>query len=95
MSSYFVVLLTAREVAEQDEELCYEYSRRPEYRLCTMNSKVREQMFDAMIAENEIEGGWYYYFGFAGCLPDSEFYGPYPTYAHADDAALDHIDQEV
>lgn len=82
-----VFQLTAREVAEQDEDLIYEYMKRHEYRLATMNSKTREAMFDAMIEENGIEGGWFYWFCFPGCMPDSSAMGPYKTKQEAINAA--------
>lgn len=76
--------LTAREVAEQDEDLIYEYMKRPGYRLASMNSSVREAMFDAMIEEEGINGGWFYWYCFPGCMPDSEAVGPFDS----KDAAL-------
>lgn len=75
--------LTAREVAERDDDLIHEWMKRHEYRLAAMNSKVREQMFDAMIAAEGIEGGWFYWYCFPGCMPDSEPYGPFTTQAEA------------
>lgn len=69
--------LTAREVAERDEDTIYEFMKRREFRLASMNSKVRDAMFDAMIEENGISGGWFYWFCFPGCLPDSEPFGPF------------------
>ncbi len=82
-----VFQLTAREVAELDEDTIYEFMKRHEYRLASMNSKTREAMFDAMIEENGIEGGWFYWFCFPGCLPDSEPFGPYGTRQEAIEAA--------
>jgi hypothetical protein len=61
--------------------MIYTYLRRPEYRLATMNSREREAMFDAMIAEEGISGGWFYWYCFPGCLPDSEAIGPFATCA--------------
>ena len=75
--------LTARERAAQDEELVFEYMRRPEFRLATMNSRDREKMFDAMIAEEGITGGWFYWYCFPGCLPDSDAIGPFASPAEA------------
>jgi len=91
--------LTASEVAERDEDLIYEYIKRHEYRLAPMNSRVREQMFDAMIAENNITGGWFYWYCFPGCMPDSDAYGPFESAAAAlqdarDNAADDFSDNE-
>ncbi len=46
-------------------------------------------MFNAMIEENGIEGGWFYWFCFPGCLPDSEAIGPFKTHKEARKAAQD------
>ena len=51
LSDVEVFQLTAAEVAERDEEMLYEYSKRHEFRLAGMNSKTREAMIDAMIEE--------------------------------------------
>jgi hypothetical protein len=71
--------LTAHEVALLDDDLVAEYMRRREFRLASMNSRVREQMLDTIVAENSITGGWFYWFCFPGCLPDSEPIGPFKT----------------
>ena len=71
--------LTAREVAEQDEDMVYEYMDRHEFRLASMNSRTREAMFDAMIEEQGITGGWYWWACFPGCLPDGPPIGPFAT----------------
>ena len=84
-----VFQLTAREVAELDEDTIREYMRRNEFRLASMNSRTREQMFDTMIEENGIEGGWYFHFCFVGCLPESSPFGPYPSRDAAIQAARD------
>ena len=84
-----VFQLTAREVAEQDEDLIYEYMKRHEFRLASMNSRARDAMFDAMIDEEGIEGGWFYWYCFPGCLPDSQPMGPYNTRDEALKAARD------
>jgi hypothetical protein len=75
--------LTAREVAERDEDMIREYVSQRQYRLATMSGRVRDQMFDAMIEENGIEGGWFYWFCFPGCMPESDAMGPYATQAEA------------
>lgn len=75
--------LTAREVAEMDEDMVREYMRRHEFRLASMNSRTREAMFNAMIGEEDITGGWFYHFCFPGCLPDSDPFGPFETQAEA------------
>ena len=81
-----VFQLTAREVAELDEETIYEYMRRQEFRLASMSGKVRDAMFDAMIEEEGITGGWYWWACFPGCLPDGPPNGPFDS---AKDALAD------
>lgn len=71
--------LTATEVAALDEDLVVEYSRRHEFRLCHMNRRVLERMLDAIVAEQGITGGWFYWFCFPGCLPDSRPEGPFES----------------
>lgn len=75
---------TASECALDDEDLVYEYMKRHEFRLAGMNSRTREAMIDAIIEEEGIKGGWFYWYCFPGCLPDSEAIGPFDSY----DAAL-------
>jgi hypothetical protein len=82
-----VFQLTARECAEMDEDMVYEYMKRHEFRLASMNSQTRDAMFDAMIEQEGIQGGWFYWFCFPGCLPDSTPFGPYDSYKEALDAA--------
>jgi len=73
--------LTALEVAESStyEDEQYEFMRRHEFRLANMNSRIRESMLDAMVEELGITGGWFYWFCFPGCLPDSDPIGPFET----------------
>lgn len=71
--------LTAREAAEWDEDLIWEYQKRPEFKLASMNSQVRERMFDTMIEEHQISGGWFWWTCFPGCMPDSDPFGPFKT----------------
>jgi hypothetical protein len=87
LPDYEVFQLTAREVAEMDEDNIFEFTRRREFRLASMNGRDREAMFDAMIDELGIEGGWFYSYCFPGCLPDSSPFGPYKTRQEAIDAA--------
>jgi len=74
-----VFQLTATEVAAMDEDLVSEYSRRKEFRLCHMNSRTREAMLDAMVEEEGITGGWFWWTCLPGCLPDSSAMGPFET----------------
>lgn len=78
-----VFQLTAREVAEMDEDTIHEFMRRHEFRLASMNGRVREAMFDAMIEENGIEGGWFWHSCFPGCLPDGAPMGPFASHKEA------------
>lgn len=71
--------LTAHEVAAMDEDLVWEYSKRHEFRLCHMNGQVQENMLDAMCEEEGITGGWFYWYCFPGCMPDTSAMGPYTT----------------
>lgn len=82
-----VFQLTAREAAEQDEDMIYEYGKRHEYRLAHMNSRDREAMFDAMIEEEGIEGGWFWRSCFPGCMLDGPAMGPFATKQEALDDA--------
>ena len=79
--------LTRYEVAATDEELIYEYSKRHEFRLFSMNPRAMEAMLDAIVEEEGISGGWFYHYCFPGCLPDSGPMGPYPSRAEALKAA--------
>jgi hypothetical protein len=81
--------MTAREIAERNEDLIHEYLTRHEFRLASMNSRTREAMFDAMIEEEGIQGGWFYWYCFPGCMPDSDPIGPYDSSKEAKQAAQD------
>ena len=78
-----VFQLTAREEAGQDEELVYEFMKRPEFRLAGMNSRTREAMLDAIVEEEGITGGWFWWTCLPGCMPDSCAFGPFSTQADA------------
>lgn len=82
-----VFQLTAREVAERDDDMIHEYMKRHEFRLAAMNSTAREAMFDAMIEEEGITGGWFFWFCLPGCMPDSDAFGPYDSHDEAVKAA--------
>ena len=73
---------TASEVAAQDEDAVWEYLKRPEFRLATMNGRDRERMLDAMVAELGITGGWYYRISDDGVND-----GPFETRREAQTAA--------
>lgn len=81
--------MTAREVAEGSEweDTIIEYSRTYEYRLAAMNGEVREAMFDAMIEQHAIKGGWFYWYCFPGCMPEGEPNGPFESADEALEAA--------
>ena len=87
MHPFKVFQLNAQEVAQMDDDLVWEFSKRHEFRLASMNGRVREAMLDAMVEENGIEAGWFYWFVWPGCLPDSEAIGPFPSAQEAFEAA--------
>lgn len=87
-----VFQLTAQEIAEQDSDLIHEYLKRHEFCLATMNSRDRERMLDAIVEEQGITGGWFYWFCLPGCLPDSDPIGPFVSRAEALADAQDDID---
>jgi hypothetical protein len=82
----WITQLTAREVAEQQEDAIRDYARRPKYRLAFMNARVMNALLDAMIEEEGITGGWGWYHCLPGCMPDSDWHGPFDSY---DDAVTD------
>jgi hypothetical protein len=69
--------LTAEEVALLDEDMIFEYMKRHEFRLASMNSRSREAMIEAMIEENNIKGGWFW------SVDNGSPIGPYETYRDA------------
>lgn len=78
-----VFQLTATEAAAQDEDLIWQYGKRPEFRLYNMNSNVQEAMLEAIVKEEGITGGWFWWTCSPGCLPDSSAFGPFKTQAEA------------
>lgn len=85
--------LTAHEVAEGMEDEIYEAMKLPEYRLASMNSRVREKLLDYIVAEHGVEGGWFFWFCFPGCLPESTPFGPYASQADALAAAREMVSE--
>jgi hypothetical protein len=77
--------MPADEVALLDEDSVHDYLKR--FPLANWNSRERERMVEAMVEELGITGGWFYRFGFPGCMPDGGPIGPYTTSAEAVDAA--------
>ena len=75
--------MNAHEATAQDEDLVYKYMKRHEFRLAAMNGRVREAMFDAIVKENDIRGGWFWWACFPGCLPDGPASGPFDSYDEA------------
>ena len=71
--------LTASEVAKMMEEEIGEYLKR--FPLATMNSRECERMFDTMIAELGITGGWFYAYldGGLDCWSGGP-YGPFENH---------------
>ena len=84
-----VFQLTAREVAERDDDMMFEYMKRHEFRLAAMNGRVRDAMLDRMVEDEGITSGWFYWYCFPGCMPESDPMGPYASCAEALKAAQD------
>jgi hypothetical protein len=86
--------MTAEEVAAADEDLVHEYLRKHEYCLAAMNSRTREKMIAAMVEENGIKGGWFWWYCLPGCLPEGDGfrYGPFNT---AEEAKADAQNQNT
>ena len=81
-----VFQLTAQEAASQDEDLIWEYMMRKEFR-------DRDAMLDAMVEEEGITGGWYWWTCLPGCVPDSSAFGPFDTQAEALADAQENADE--
>ena len=75
--------LTAQEAAALDVDLVDEYMKRHEYRMATISASARDKMLDDVAKEEGIKGGWFYWYCFPGCMPDSEAIGPFETAALA------------
>jgi len=71
--------LTAVEAAALDQDLVYEYTKKHKYRLAGFNSRDRDSMLTAIAEENNIQGGWFYWYCIPGCLPESAPFGPYAS----------------
>ena len=90
-----VFQMTAEEVATsgQYEDEIFELCKRHEFRLAGFNGRVRERALETLIEEQGITGGWFYWYCFPGCLPDSEAMGPYASRQEALKAAR--LDRDV
>jgi hypothetical protein len=88
-----VFRLTTQEVAAQDDDLIHEYGKRSEFRLYTMDSRVRESMINAMVEEESITGGWCWWLCLPGYLPESSAFGPFDTRAEALADAQENADE--
>jgi len=78
-----IAQFTAMKVAESMEDTIREYMQRREYRLAHMNGRVRERMFEAIVADENVSGGFMYCFCTPGCIPDSDWIGPFQTVGEA------------
>ena len=71
--------MTAEEYAETMRDEIVNLMKRKEFRLASMNSRIREKMIETLIEENAVEGGWFYWYRFPGCLPEGDPVGPFDT----------------
>jgi hypothetical protein len=79
LPNVMVAQLTATELAAGLEDEIHEFMKLPEFRLASMNSRVRDLMLDAIVREMGLEGGWCWCYCLPGCLPDSAWFGPFET----------------
>ena len=79
--------LAATEIAATMEDEIHEYMRDRRFHFAHMNSRDRDRMLDAMVEGLEIQGGWFYWYCFPGCLPDSDPIGPFASDSEARKAA--------
>ena len=71
--------MTAEEVAETMQDEIVNLMKRREFRLASINPRVRAKMIETLIEENAIKGGWFYQYCFPGCLPEGDPVGPFAT----------------
>ena len=83
LPSILVSRFTSVEVAKTMEDEIYSFMRRPAFRLAWMNRQEREAMLDTMVRELDIEGGFMWCVCPPGCMPDSDWTGPFATEAEA------------
>lgn len=88
-----ILEFTAEELALADDDIIFQYARRPEFKLASMKRSVMDQMVEAIIEEEGIKGGWCFQFCLPGCLPDSSPFGPYETYEAAVNAAREFCEE--
>ena len=85
----WITQMTAEEIAEGMEDAIWERRRR--FPLAQMNSGERERLLASIVEEEGISGGWMYCYCVPGCMPDSEWMGPYSTYAEAVEAMREEV----
>ena len=83
LPSVWITQFTALEIAETMADDIYAFSKRPAFRLASMNGRVRDAMLEAIVDELEITGGFMWCVCLPGCLPDSDWTGPFATEADA------------
>ncbi len=73
--------LTAEEAVQQDEDLMWDARKR--FPLMHMNSRDRDKAIAWAIEESGCTGGWFWWSGFPGCIPDGPAMGPFKTHEEA------------
>ena len=61
-----------------------------ERELCALNAGRKEELYGACILDSDgdcLGTGWYYWYCFPGCLPDSEPFGPFKSEEEAIEGA--------
>lgn len=72
---------TAEECALDDDDLVHEYLMR--FPLANLNSRDHQAMVAAIVEEEGIRGGWFWWACVPGCLPDGPPIGPFDSYEEA------------
>jgi hypothetical protein len=79
LPNILVTRFTAYEIAETMYDEIHEYSKRHNFRIADMNGRIRDAMLEAIVEELEVTGGFMWCVCLPGCLPDSEWSGPFAT----------------
>jgi len=59
-----------------------------------MNSRDRDKMLDAIVENEGITGGYFWWSCLPGCLPNGPAIGPFKTYQEALEDARDGMEDE-
>ena len=95
LPNIMIAKFTAYEIAETLYDDIHEFSKRHEFRLASMSSRVRDAMLEAIVDELEVSGGFMWCVCQPGCLPDSDWSGPFTSELSALDYARYELTGEI